>query len=74
MTANGKARITPTRTGESTEEKKNKLAALASGMPEMMVSSNIGCQSHLAEGAKVRVTQWIVALEERLSAGEQSKK
>ena len=49
--------------------KKNKLAALASGMPEMIVSSNIGCQNHLAAGAQVRVTHWIVALDERL-AGE----
>ena len=49
--------------------KKNKLAALASGMPEMIVSSNIGCQSHLASGAQVPVTHWIVALEERLALG-----
>jgi glycolate oxidase iron-sulfur subunit len=47
--------------------KKNKLAALASGMPEMIVSSNIGCQSHLASGARVPVTHWIVALEARLA-------
>ncbi len=37
------------------------LAALQSGMPEMIVSSNIGCQSHLASGAQVPVKQWIVA-------------
>jgi glycolate oxidase iron-sulfur subunit len=48
--------------------KKNKLAALASGMPEMIVSSNIGCQSHLAAGAQVRVTHWIVALDERMGS------
>ncbi len=48
--------------------KRNKLAALASGMPEMIVSSNIGCQSHLAAGALVPVTHWIVALEARLKA------
>jgi glycolate oxidase iron-sulfur subunit len=48
--------------------KSNKLAALASGMPEMIVSSNIGCQSHLASGAQVRVTHWIVALDERLGS------
>ena len=34
----------------------------------MIVSSNIGCQSHLAAGAQVRVTHWIVALEERLTS------
>jgi glycolate oxidase iron-sulfur subunit len=47
--------------------KKNKLAALASGLPEMIVSSNIGCQSHLAGGAQVPVTHWIVALEQRMA-------
>ena len=47
--------------------KNNKLAALHSGMPEAIVSSNVGCQSHLASGAQVPVTHWIVALEERLS-------
>ena len=50
----------------SAQLKRNKLAALASGMPEMIVSSNIGCQSHLAAGALVPVTHWIVALEARL--------
>jgi hypothetical protein len=33
----------------------------------MIVSSNIGCQSHLAAGARVPVMHWIVALEERLA-------
>ena len=52
--------------------KKNKLAALATGMPEMILSSNIGCQSHLASGAQVRVTHWIVALDERMTADNRS--
>ena len=51
----------------SAQLKRNKLAALQSGMPEMIVSSNIGCQSHLASGAQVPVKHWIVALEERLA-------
>ncbi len=46
--------------------KKAKLTALQSGMPEMIVSANIGCQSHLASGAQVPVRHWIVALDERL--------
>ena len=50
----------------SAQLKRNKLAALQTGMPEMIVSSNIGCQSHLAGGAQVPVKHWIVALEERL--------
>ena len=33
----------------------------------MIVSSNIGCQNHLASGAQVPVKHWIVALEERVS-------
>ena len=53
--------------------KSNKLAALASGMPEMIVSSNIGCQSHLAAGAQVRVTHWIVALDERLTGEKRAE-
>jgi len=53
--------------------KRNKLAALQSGMPEMIVSSNIGCQNHLAGGAQVPVKHWIVALEERLSEGKSGK-
>ena len=38
----------------------------------MIVSSNIGCQSHLAAGAQVPVTHWIVAIEERLKAENSS--
>jgi glycolate dehydrogenase iron-sulfur subunit len=45
----------------------NKLAALASGEPDNIVTANIGCQAHLAAGASVPVKHWIVALEERLS-------
>ena len=49
--------------------KNNKLVALSSGMPEIILSSNIGCQNHLAAGAQVRVTHWIVALDERMKDG-----
>jgi glycolate oxidase iron-sulfur subunit len=47
--------------------KGNKLAALASGSPTMIVTANIGCQTHLASGTGIPVRHWIVALEERLS-------
>ena len=47
--------------------KKNKLDALASGGPEMIVSSNTACQNHLATAAQVPVKHWIEALEERLA-------
>jgi len=47
--------------------KKNKLAALQSGAPDLILTSNIGCQTHLAGGARLPVKHWIVALEERLA-------
>jgi glycolate oxidase iron-sulfur subunit len=51
----------------SLDLRRNKLAALASGGPEMIVTSNIGCQTHLAGGTGLPVRHWIVALEERLA-------
>jgi len=39
----------------------------------LIVSSNIGCQNHLAGGAQVPVKHWIVALEEPLSRGDPGK-
>jgi glycolate oxidase iron-sulfur subunit len=44
----------------------NKLAALASGDPELILTSNIGCQAHLAAGTGTPVGHWIAALEARL--------
>ncbi len=46
--------------------KRNKLAALASGDPELIVTANIGCLAHLQTGTELPVKHWIVALEERL--------
>jgi glycolate oxidase iron-sulfur subunit len=46
--------------------KRNKLAALASGGPELIVTANIGCLAHLQSGTELPVKHWIVALEERL--------
>jgi glycolate oxidase iron-sulfur subunit len=46
--------------------KRNKLAALASGGPELIVTANIGCLAHLQGGTELPVKHWIVALEERL--------
>jgi glycolate oxidase iron-sulfur subunit len=51
----------------SLDLRRNKLAALASGGPEMILTSNIGCQTHLAGGTGLPVRHWIVALEERLA-------
>ena len=54
----------------------NKLAALNSGGPQVVLTANIGCQSHLGSGGEgggdggaVPVRHWITALEERLAAG-----
>jgi len=52
----------------SRELKANKLKALQSGMPALVVTANIGCLAHLASGARVPVRHWIVAFEERLAA------
>jgi glycolate oxidase iron-sulfur subunit len=47
--------------------KKGKVAALQSGLPEAVLTSNVGCQTHLASGASVPVRHWIVDLEARLT-------
>ena len=52
----------------SSQLQTNKLAALQSGGAQMILTANIGCQSHLAAGARVPVRHWVVALDERLAA------
>ena len=51
----------------SKELKRNKLAALHSGMPDLIATANIGCLAHLAVGSQVPVQHWIVALDRRLA-------
>ena len=46
----------------------NKIAALVSGGPDLVLTANIGCQAHLAAGTNLPVSHWITALETRLSA------
>jgi glycolate dehydrogenase iron-sulfur subunit len=53
--------------GLSEQLKQNKLAALASGGPELAVTANVGCQVHLDSAGTLPVKHWIVALEERIS-------
>jgi glycolate oxidase iron-sulfur subunit len=48
--------------------KKNKVTALQSGLPEAVLTSHFGCQTHLASGATVPVRHWIVDLEARLAS------
>ena len=50
----------------------NKLAALESGQPEVIVSANIGCIMHLAEGSSVKVRHWIELLDSRMVGGARS--
>ena len=47
--------------------KANKLAALQSGMPDLVLTANVGCQTHHAAGANVPEKHWIVDLDERLA-------
>lgn len=46
----------------------NKLAALTSGAPQAIVSSNIGCLTHLQSGTELPVRHWIELLDQRLAA------
>ncbi len=50
--------------------RRNKLAALEAGRPQAVLTSNVGCQTHLAAGADVPVRHWIVDLDARLAAGK----
>ena len=45
---------------------RNKLRALQSGKPDIIVTANIGCQLHLQSQAGVPVKHWIELLEETL--------
>jgi glycolate oxidase iron-sulfur subunit len=47
--------------------KLNKVAALQSGLPELILTANVGCQTHLASGASVPVKHWIVEVDHRLA-------
>ena len=47
--------------------KQNKVTALQSGLPELILTANVGCQTHLASGASVPVKHWIVEVDDRLT-------
>ena len=47
--------------------KQQKAVALQSGLPEAVLTSNVGCQTHLATAATVPVRHWIVDLDSRLA-------
>jgi glycolate oxidase iron-sulfur subunit len=46
---------------------KNKIAALTSGRPAAIITSNIGCQAHLQTATGLPVMHWIEALDARLA-------
>lgn len=50
----------------STQLRTNKLAALTANAPAVIVTANIGCQTHLASAAAVPVKHWIELLDAAL--------
>lgn len=50
----------------STALRDRKLDALESGQPELIVTANIGCQSHLDGAGRTRVRHWIELVEDAL--------
>ena len=50
------------------ELKRRKLAALQAERPALIVSSNIGCQTHLASGTSRPVRHWIEVLDDKMMA------
>ncbi|HAV88086.1 MAG TPA: glycolate oxidase iron-sulfur subunit, partial [Pseudomonas sp.] len=44
----------------------NKLNALESGKPEVIVTANIGCQTHLDGAGRTPVKHWIEVVEESM--------
>ncbi|HQZ45847.1 MAG TPA: glycolate oxidase subunit GlcF [Usitatibacteraceae bacterium] len=47
----------------------NKVAALESGAPAAICTSNIGCLLHIESGTRTPVSHWIELLDQRLSRG-----
>jgi glycolate oxidase iron-sulfur subunit len=50
------------------ELRKNKLAALGAGGPNVIASANIGCITHLQEASDIPVRHWVELIDDRLSA------
>ncbi|MBA1275019.1 glycolate oxidase subunit GlcF [Stutzerimonas azotifigens] len=51
----------------SKELRDNKLNALESGQPEVIVTANIGCQTHLDGAGRTPVRHWIEVVEEAMA-------
>jgi glycolate oxidase iron-sulfur subunit len=50
----------------ATQLRERKLAALASGGPEVLATANIGCLAHLQAGTRIPVRHWIQLLDDAL--------
>jgi len=50
----------------ATQLRDNKLNALEAGNPEMIVTANIGCQTHLAGANRTPVRHWIEVVDDTL--------
>ncbi len=50
----------------------NKIAALSSGSPQVILTANIGCQTHLQSATPLPVRHWIEAVADRLRGAEGS--
>jgi glycolate oxidase iron-sulfur subunit len=48
--------------------RERKLAALMAPQPQIILSANVGCISHIAGAAQVPVQHWIEWLDARMSA------
>ena len=56
----------------SSELKAREAAALEAGRPDVIATANIGCITHLADGAKRPVRHWIELLDARMVGGERA--
>jgi glycolate oxidase iron-sulfur subunit len=52
----------------ASELKSRKLAALGAHQPQMILSANVGCITHLESGSDIPVRHWLEWLDERLHA------
>jgi glycolate oxidase iron-sulfur subunit len=57
----------------SAELKSRKLAALTAGKPQVILSANVGCITHLESGSDTPVRHWLEWLDERLQAATASR-
>ena len=53
----------------STQLRDNKLANLHATKPDLIVSANIGCQTHLQSGTETPVLHWIELIDSALLRG-----